>query len=778
MSCEDIPSLLDLQKVKKHADDFGRLMGTGTGTSTNEVTGQVRPTYNKVINDMNSEFDGMISDMNSEFDTNILNMGFTRIGTFSAGATITNPRQTLLWDVADGGDGQEYGWSGSFLPSGKVVPPGSTPLTTGGIAVGAWMSRFDPELRTQVLEALRRSYAEAGYNLVDGSFEAGGTLVNANDALLQERTGKAFSGPAGTVAAGTYPTSGGFVDRSDALLRTEFLRRDGDVRGWGAKLDGVTYDDAAFAAAIAETGGRITLRGHARLSTNAVFNGLTEPCVTFDVGGKISIDTSFSFHPSYRGILTFKNCHNPKVVEPVIVGARVDKLSAIEPWEDGDSGVEYINCTGVCRTIDPVLSDFKAWGVIHVNVEGYLVTNPTISKCLVQSGVGGTGVKHGSITNPDMEWIGLYGIEIESSVQNKLISVNGGRISRALKAIAIVGNSDDVSVSDVIADRCLTGFNVATASANRSFVSGTSHNCLHDIELVSATNANVNVRQTTDGATIEFIRSRSYDFFMKVVGDVGYVLDRQGQPASISVGKILLLESDVQKTVTEVIGTEIDPVMGQVVKIRTSPALVAEDARKMFLRNTNIGTSGRYLVMYDGANNTVKGGSISKRAGGIDSFGSHENFVWDDVTIREVDAMFNIGSTGTVSGRIAIDNSDVISLASLGSTAKFAPAFSKTKTFQVTTTTLTKAHSLHIPGGTIGKISAVLNDDVTASGTIVLRLGGIDTLTFTGGAKKASAFINTAVSPTTEAIKVSLADTVGNLSGSGYSVTVYGVFTK
>lgn len=63
-------------------------------------------------------------------------------------------------------------------------------------------------------EALRRSYAEAGYNLVVGSFEVGGTLVNANDVLLQERTGKVFSGPAGAVAAGTNPASGGFVDVS------------------------------------------------------------------------------------------------------------------------------------------------------------------------------------------------------------------------------------------------------------------------------------------------------------------------------------------------------------------------------------------------------------------------------------------------------------------------------------------------------------------------------------------------------------------------------------
>ena len=71
-----------------------------------------------------------------------------------------------------------------------------------------FVSRFDRE-------ALRRSYADAGYNLVIGSFESGGTLVNANDVLLQESTGKAFSGPSGTVTAGTNPASGGFVDRSD-----------------------------------------------------------------------------------------------------------------------------------------------------------------------------------------------------------------------------------------------------------------------------------------------------------------------------------------------------------------------------------------------------------------------------------------------------------------------------------------------------------------------------------------------------------------------------------
>ena len=95
----------------------------------------------------------------------------------------------------------------------------SNPVSMGSTPVGnpLWkVYSFDAigKLTPQIREALRRSYAEAGYNLVSGSFEAGGTLVDANDVLLQERTGKAFSGPAGVVSSGTDPTSGGFVDKS------------------------------------------------------------------------------------------------------------------------------------------------------------------------------------------------------------------------------------------------------------------------------------------------------------------------------------------------------------------------------------------------------------------------------------------------------------------------------------------------------------------------------------------------------------------------------------
>lgn len=102
----------------------------------------------RTVQGMNNEFDNMIVDMNSEFDSVIFGMGYGRVGTFYSGYTMENARQTLLWEVANGGDGQEYGWTGAFP---KIVPPNSTPATTGGTGVGAWMSRFDPELRNALV---------------------------------------------------------------------------------------------------------------------------------------------------------------------------------------------------------------------------------------------------------------------------------------------------------------------------------------------------------------------------------------------------------------------------------------------------------------------------------------------------------------------------------------------------------------------------------------------------------------------------------------------------
>ena len=84
---------------------------------------------------------------------------------------------------------------------------------------------------SKVFEALRRSYAEAGYNLVPGSFSIGGVLSSNTDVLLNENDGKGYAWTGvfpKVVSAGTDPSAvAGFVPRSDAALRGDLGSDDG-----------------------------------------------------------------------------------------------------------------------------------------------------------------------------------------------------------------------------------------------------------------------------------------------------------------------------------------------------------------------------------------------------------------------------------------------------------------------------------------------------------------------------------------------------------------------
>lgn len=194
--CGDVLSLADLQTAKKHqifeAEVItGKAGGVAGGASidyaTNPVTGQTQQTLPSILADLGFDVQSWTS---------------------STGGVLASANQVFLNDTPGSlGLGDYYAWGGTFP---KPVPAGTDPALVGS----GYIMRSSRFAGVQAREALRRSYAEAGFNLVDGSFEAGGTLVNANDVLLQERTGKAFSGPAGVVAAGTNPTSGGFVDQS------------------------------------------------------------------------------------------------------------------------------------------------------------------------------------------------------------------------------------------------------------------------------------------------------------------------------------------------------------------------------------------------------------------------------------------------------------------------------------------------------------------------------------------------------------------------------------
>lgn len=70
----------------------------------------------------------------------VAGFGYITVDSFEDGNTLTLPNQVLRLEVT----GEYYRWDG---PLPKVVAPGSTPETTGGIGTGAWLSIGDAVLR-------------------------------------------------------------------------------------------------------------------------------------------------------------------------------------------------------------------------------------------------------------------------------------------------------------------------------------------------------------------------------------------------------------------------------------------------------------------------------------------------------------------------------------------------------------------------------------------------------------------------------------------------------
>lgn len=108
-------------------------------------------------------------------------------------------------------------------------------------------------LRTEVSEALRRSYAEAGYTLVAGSFEAGGTLESATDVLLYEVDCKAYSWGGvlpKEVSGGSTPASAGGIGASAWIDKSQIVGAVLTPEMFGAVGNDIVVDVAGNTAAL------------------------------------------------------------------------------------------------------------------------------------------------------------------------------------------------------------------------------------------------------------------------------------------------------------------------------------------------------------------------------------------------------------------------------------------------------------------------------------------------------------------------------------------------
>ncbi len=104
-----------------------------------------------VLDQMVNKTEGNVTDRTGlsrrVFQQIIMDMGFEPLsGSFQTGATLTQRNQVLQDETT----GVFYSWSGVIPVVGKIIPPSSTPATSGGISSGAWVDRTNLTLRSEL----------------------------------------------------------------------------------------------------------------------------------------------------------------------------------------------------------------------------------------------------------------------------------------------------------------------------------------------------------------------------------------------------------------------------------------------------------------------------------------------------------------------------------------------------------------------------------------------------------------------------------------------------
>ncbi|WP_112288783.1 hypothetical protein [Rahnella sp. AN3-3W3] len=162
--------------------------------------------------------------------------GYALIDSFQIGAVITERFDALRWSLPDG-NGEYYRWDGN-LP--KNVLPGSTPETSGGVGIGAWLSIGDASLRPLV-EVTANVVGSNNYSTLP---QFAGYITAGNDYLYQNvlYTTVGDSGIIQFISGNTVTTDTGTVYLLDKRWSVN------DVRAWGVQND--SQADTAFKNAV------------------------------------------------------------------------------------------------------------------------------------------------------------------------------------------------------------------------------------------------------------------------------------------------------------------------------------------------------------------------------------------------------------------------------------------------------------------------------------------------------------------------------------------------
>ena len=363
-------------------------------------------------------------------------------------------------------------------PAKFVTDSNHSLLVRDSLGAQVWyapdISSIDPDaiaaiLSSQTREALRRSYAEAGYEMVAGSFEKSAVASSKNQVVLFESDGKGYSWGGAlpkSVPVGSSPASSGGISPFAWIDQSSNLRNS-SLRMVVAPNDGVTDATAQIQSEFNNGGAMFIPEGVYMVKAHTDDGGFA--------GVRPKNDSLIIFHPKAvfkaitnnqpaYAIINLQSVSNITLTGPNLVGdndthagvtgefgmglyirdshnIHIQRPNISKCWGDGVY-IGQVGSVGACTniTIDsPVIDGCRRQGISIISADGLTINNPVITN------IAGTPPSAGIDIEPNNTACILNNIKI-----NNLKTVNtasGLLIDLALFTDGVATKTVDIEIN-------------------------------------------------------------------------------------------------------------------------------------------------------------------------------------------------------------------------------------------------------------------------------------------------------------------------------------------
>ena len=347
----------------------------------------------------------------------------------------------------------------------------------------------------------------------------------------------------------------------------------------------------------------LVIRGETHRSTHLLVKNKVGPVVVCAPGGKLNGQKPFTFATAYRGVLVFDGCSNPSSYRVKGKGTASPKNPTPIAFEDGDSLIEYINCSGVCNTIECESDKTMAWGIIHVNCDITNTIGNTVTRCTQQSGIGHAGVNGGVSTRNTIRYSGLYGIECEGT--NKNVKIFDNDIDYCLSGVSLISNLSSCSAYHNRISNCVYGAqansNGGTQSGN-SFLANDIYDCLFSLYMANTNFTTLKGNKGLIRVANGYAPRRAQDYICGVVNDTT-VLIPNAAAALLNIGDVhryITGPNTVADMAVQSFSTVTYPNYGSVARVVYTSSLAGLDVGDFFMRYVDFTDTQTTFLYVDG----------------------------------------------------------------------------------------------------------------------------------------------------------------------------------